>query len=597
MPTIDALRSTVTDLLGDGSPPPADHDDLIELGLDSIRIMRIADRLRREGVTVSFADLARRPTLAEWERLAGAGAGPAPARRGGQTGGAAPSGARGRPPPAPSRRRAVRAGPDAARLLGRPRRRPAARRRRRAPVHRVRRPRRRPRAARRAPSRALVARHDMLRARVLDDGRQVIDPPRARRRAARSRPARTRPAGEVAGAHGALRDELSHQLLRPRGGQVFDVRLTLLPGGAHAAAPRRRHAGRRRAQLPDPARRARARSTSDPDEPLPAARLRLRALPRRPRARSAAPRARTCAGGASGSASCPARPQLPWRAEHDAGRSAPRRAAAPLAATRSMRGRLTDAARRARRDPGGGGRRRRSPRSLGAWSATPRFLLNVPLFDRRPLHPDVDAIVGDFTSSVLLDVDLQRDADVRASAPARCRRGCTRASRTARTPGLDVLRDLVARARASRCSRRSSSRARSASASCSARDVERCFGEPAGSSRRARRCCSTPRSPSCDGGLLVNWDVRDGRVPRRRRRTRCSPRSPRVLDRLGASRRRWAEPVGALAAAPASAARARARSTPPPAPLPQRPLHDGVLRARRARPPAGAGGARRRRAR
>ncbi|HEX8156668.1 MAG TPA: condensation domain-containing protein [Solirubrobacteraceae bacterium] len=44
---------------------------------------------------------------------------------------------------------------------------------------------------------------------------------------------------------------------------------------------------------------------------------------------------------------------------------------------------------------------------LGAWSAEPRFMLNVPTFDRRPLHPEVDSIVGDFTSSILLDIDLR----------------------------------------------------------------------------------------------------------------------------------------------------------------------------------------------
>jgi mycobactin phenyloxazoline synthetase len=39
--------------------------------------------------------------------------------------------------------------------------------------------------------------------------------------------------------------------------------------------------------------------------------------------------------------------------------------------------------------------------ALGAWSAQPRFLLNVPLFDREPVHPDVGKLLGDFSSSVL----------------------------------------------------------------------------------------------------------------------------------------------------------------------------------------------------
>jgi amino acid adenylation domain-containing protein len=43
---------------------------------------------------------------------------------------------------------------------------------------------------------------------------------------------------------------------------------------------------------------------------------------------------------------------------------------------------------------------------LAVWSASPRFCLNLPLFNRLPLHPDVNRILGDFTSVVLLEVDM-----------------------------------------------------------------------------------------------------------------------------------------------------------------------------------------------
>ncbi|EBR5147970.1 non-ribosomal peptide synthetase, partial [Salmonella enterica] len=39
---------------------------------------------------------------------------------------------------------------------------------------------------------------------------------------------------------------------------------------------------------------------------------------------------------------------------------------------------------------------------LTAWSTAPDFLLNMPLFNRQPLHNQVDLLVGDFTSSILL---------------------------------------------------------------------------------------------------------------------------------------------------------------------------------------------------
>jgi len=45
---------------------------------------------------------------------------------------------------------------------------------------------------------------------------------------------------------------------------------------------------------------------------------------------------------------------------------------------------------------------------LGLWSKSPRFTLNLTLFNRLPLHPQIHEIVGDFTSLTLLEVDLTR---------------------------------------------------------------------------------------------------------------------------------------------------------------------------------------------
>jgi len=41
---------------------------------------------------------------------------------------------------------------------------------------------------------------------------------------------------------------------------------------------------------------------------------------------------------------------------------------------------------------------------LAHWSESPRFCLNVTTFNRRPLHPHVDRLVGDFTTTTLLEV-------------------------------------------------------------------------------------------------------------------------------------------------------------------------------------------------
>ncbi|HXU31202.1 MAG TPA: amino acid adenylation domain-containing protein [Thermoanaerobaculia bacterium] len=47
---------------------------------------------------------------------------------------------------------------------------------------------------------------------------------------------------------------------------------------------------------------------------------------------------------------------------------------------------------------------------LGTWSKSPKFTINLTLFNRLPLHPQVGEIVGDFTSLSLLAIDLSQPA-------------------------------------------------------------------------------------------------------------------------------------------------------------------------------------------
>ncbi len=49
---------------------------------------------------------------------------------------------------------------------------------------------------------------------------------------------------------------------------------------------------------------------------------------------------------------------------------------------------------------------------LAAWSRSPRFTLTLTLFNRLPLHPQVNQLVGDFTSLILLEVDASGDTFV-----------------------------------------------------------------------------------------------------------------------------------------------------------------------------------------
>ncbi|WP_330451541.1 MULTISPECIES: non-ribosomal peptide synthetase/type I polyketide synthase [unclassified Streptomyces] len=56
--------------------------------------------------------------------------------------------------------------------------------------------------------------------------------------------------------------------------------------------------------------------------------------------------------------------------------------------------------------------------ALATWSKNRHFTLNLPMANRLPLHSEVDAIVGDFTSVTLLEVDAVREATFEARACA-----------------------------------------------------------------------------------------------------------------------------------------------------------------------------------
>lgn len=61
-----AVREQVAGLLELPAAELPDDADLLDYGLDSIRLMSLAERWRRQGAALTFADLAERPTLAAW---------------------------------------------------------------------------------------------------------------------------------------------------------------------------------------------------------------------------------------------------------------------------------------------------------------------------------------------------------------------------------------------------------------------------------------------------------------------------------------------------------------------------------------------------
>ncbi|HEX8652353.1 MAG TPA: amino acid adenylation domain-containing protein [Pyrinomonadaceae bacterium] len=79
---------------------------------------------------------------------------------------------------------------------------------------------------------------------------------------------------------------------------------------------------------------------------------------------------------------------------------------------------------------------------LATWSKSPRLTLNLPLFNRLPLHPQVNEIVGDFTSLALLAVENSPDDTFEARA-MRLQEQLWKDLDYRWVGGMKVLRDLV----------------------------------------------------------------------------------------------------------------------------------------------------------
>ncbi|MNI29880.1 Isochorismatase [compost metagenome] len=64
------MREAVASLLQEHPSSLGDRDNLIEMwGLDSIRMMALVEKWRRDGVEITFIELAERPTIAEWSSI------------------------------------------------------------------------------------------------------------------------------------------------------------------------------------------------------------------------------------------------------------------------------------------------------------------------------------------------------------------------------------------------------------------------------------------------------------------------------------------------------------------------------------------------
>ncbi|MDG4782323.1 amino acid adenylation domain-containing protein [Micromonospora sp. WMMD961] len=533
----------------------ADDTDLFGAGLDSLTLIRLVAQLRRAGHDVTFEDLVADPTLAGWDRALSGPAAVVPP----------PSAAV--DPSAPFDLATM----QYAYWIGRQDEQPfgdvAAHFYVEFDGHAVDPDRLRAALA------AVTARHGMLRARFDAEGRQRI--------AAAARTPLV--VHDLTGAHQVdreldrLRAHYTHRRMDVENGEVFTVALSLLPGGAtrlHVdldmlvadALSMRILLGDLHTLYHDP----------DADLPTITASFPEYLAAHRDSAEVARERAR--AWWTRRLDELAAGPQLPIRP--DAGR--------PGAVARSVRlHHWLAPARRERllRRAAAHGVTAAAALAtafaevIGAFSDDRRFLLNLPLFAREPLVDGADLLVGDFSSSVLLDVDTtgrppftERATRVQADLRAAIGHGAY--------AGVEVLRDL---------SRRAGSPVLAPVVYTSAlglgeiygESMQRTFGTPSWIISQGPQVWLDAQVTELDGGLLLNWDVRldvlaDGVAEAAFSVYRG------LVDALTDDDEAWRRPVGALVPPGQLAVRERVNATA--ASGPAACLHDGFFAHARATP-------------
>lgn len=483
-----SVRDEVAQLL---SVSPADLDpeaDLIASGLDSIRMMSLSGRWRKQGIDVDFAALAANPTVRAWselvaERSPAVDAKPTRYERVPTAEGHDPA----EPFPLAPIQHAMWVGRDGGQQLGG------------VAGHLYVEfdgagvdPERLSRAAA-----ELAGRHPMLRVEFLPDGLQRIGD---RELPIKIIDLRDRDAESAANELLAIREAKSHQLLD---GEVLELALSLLPGdrtrlhvdldmqAADAVSYRNLMAdlaafyqGVRLPELKYTYREYRAALTSTadaekieedrqwwaeriPDLPEPPA------LPLVPLAERANPRRSTR--------------RWHWFDSH---------AREALFAACRRHG-ITPAMAVAASYAG----------TLARWSTSRRFLLNVPMFGREPFHPDVDKLVGDFTSSLMLDVDLSHAHNALSRSQAVQETLHASASHLSYS-GLSVLRDLT-RHRGTLTLAPYVFTSGLGLGDLFAGDVTAEFGTPVCTISQGPQVLLDAQVTPLDGGLLVNWDVRE----------------------------------------------------------------------------------------
>ena len=287
--------------------------------------------------------------------------------------------------------------------------------------------------------RRTIARHDMMRVVVLPEGLQRIQesvPPYE----FEVQDLRGMPPGEVAARLGEIRGRMSHQVFDPERWPLFEIRASRLDDRLT------------RLHFSEDALHADMMSTAiilddwlrlyeDPELELPTPELSFRdyaiALER---VKESDAHRRSLAYWRERVKTLPGAPELPFAKSPGA-----------LAKPRFTRRSMTLDAEAWSRLKASAARADITSSSLllavyaevlGAWSSNTRFCVNVTVYNRLPLHPQVGEIAGDFTSMILLEVDRTARATF-AERARRLQRQLWDDLAHRHVSGVEILRELA----------------------------------------------------------------------------------------------------------------------------------------------------------
>lgn len=197
--------------------------------------------------------------------------------------------------------------------------------------------------------------------------------------------------------------------------------------------------------------------------------------------------------------------------------------------------------------------------TLGAWSARPRFTLNVPLFDRDLTYPGVEHLVGDFSSSIMLTVERGQRITF-TDAAARVHSTLQAVIAHGAYPGIAVLRDLTRANGGTPVLAPVVYTSALGLGEIYDEAFRSTFGTPVWTISQDPQVSLDAQVTELDRGWMLNWDVREhlfppGVVPSAFDAYRS------LVQALATDEETWDRPIGSLLPPAARAARAEVNRT------------------------------------